>query len=129
MARYYSTQRPVMPGGYPKKADVVEIKNFDAKTFCEEIGKEAWGYIDYQGELTKDEADAYELVLGGMKTYYCVTSSVDDKGKVRAAITSVIDAVYKPENSFKSLKRKDIYTDWFESREEAEKLVEEAKTA
>ena len=46
-----------------------------------------------------------------------------------AAITNVIDAVCKPENSFKSLKHKDIYTDWFESREEAEKLVEEAKTA
>ena len=80
-------------------------------------------------ELTKEEADAYELTLGGMKTYYCVTSSVDDKGKVRAAITNVIDAACKPENSFKSLKHKDIYTDWFESREEAEKLVEEAKTA
>ena len=69
MARYYSTQRPVMPGGFPRKADVVEIKNFDVKTFCEEIGKEAWGYIEYQAELTKEEADAYELTLGGMKTY------------------------------------------------------------
>lgn len=100
MARYYSTQRPVMPGGFPRKADVVEIKNFDAKTFCEEIGKEAWGYIEYQAELTKEEADAYELTLGGMKTYYCVTSSVDDKGKVKAAITNVIEAVcYVPELS------------------------------
>ena len=59
MARYYSTQRPVMPGGFPRKADVVEIKNFDAKTLCEEIGKEAWGYIEYQGELTKEEAEAF----------------------------------------------------------------------
>lgn len=63
-----------------------------------------------------------------MKTYYCVTTTVDDKGKVIAAITDVVDAVCKPENSFRSLKRKDIYTDWFEIREEAEKLVEEAKT-
>ena len=51
MARYYSTQRPVMPGGFPRKADVVEIKNFDMKTFCEEIGKEAWGYIEYQASF------------------------------------------------------------------------------
>lgn len=129
MVRYYSTQRPVMPGCFPKKTAVEKIENFDTKTYCEEIGKEAWGYIEYRESLTKEEVDAYELTLGGMKTYYCVTSSVDDKGKVRAAITSVIDAVCKPENSFKSLKRKDIYTDWFESREEAEKLVEEAKTA
>lgn len=127
--RYYSTQRPVMLGGFPRKADVVEIKNFDVKTFCEEIGKEAWGYIEYQAELTKEEANAYELTLGGMKTYYCVTSSVDDKGKVRAAIINVIDAVCKPENSFKSLKHKDIYIDWFESWEEVEKRIEEAKMA
>lgn len=127
--RYYSTQRPVMPGGFPKKAAVEKIENFDTKTYCEEIGMEAWGYIECQEPLTKEEADAYELTLGGMKTYYCVTSSVDDKGKVMAAITNVIEAVRKPENSFKSGKRKDIYHDWFESREEAKKFVEEAKTA
>ena len=29
--RYYSTQRPIMPGSYPKPAGnpVVEIRNFD----------------------------------------------------------------------------------------------------
>ena len=121
MFRYYSTMRPVMLGGFPKKELVEKIENFDTKTFCEEIGREAWGYIEYREQLTKEEADAYELTLGGMKTYYCVTSSVDDKGNVRAAITSVIDAVCKPENSCRSLK-------YFESREDAEKLVEKVKT-
>lgn len=129
MVRYYSTQRPVLPGCFPRKADVEKIENFDTKTFCEEIGREAWGYIEYQFPLTQEDTDAYELTLGGMKTYYCVTTSVSDNGKVIAAITSVIDAVSKPENSFRSLKRKDIYNDWFESREEAEQLVEEAKYA
>lgn len=44
--RYYSTQRPIMPGSYPKPAGnpVVEIRNFDARVFCGEIGREAWGY-------------------------------------------------------------------------------------
>lgn len=60
--RYYSTQRPVMPGSYPKKAAVEEIHNFDNKTFCEEIGREAWGYIDYREELTEAEARSYELI-------------------------------------------------------------------
>ena len=50
--RYYSIMRPVMPGSYPKKAAAQEIENFDEKTFCEEIGREAWGYIDYSEELT-----------------------------------------------------------------------------
>ncbi len=129
MARYYSTQRPVMPGSFPKKAAVEKIENFDTKTYCEEIGREAWGYIEYREALTKEEADAYDLTLSGRKMYYCVTSAVDDKGNVRAVITDVVYAACKPENSFKSLKRRDIYTDWYESREEAEKLVEEANMA
>lgn len=74
--RYYSTQRPVMPGGFPKKAAVKKIENFDTKTFCEEIGREAWGFIEYREPLTKEEADAYELTLGGMKTFWCVTTAV-----------------------------------------------------
>ena len=40
--RYYSTQRPVGPGTFPKLPEnkVLEVHNFDAKTFCEEIGRE-----------------------------------------------------------------------------------------
>lgn len=129
MFRYYSTQRPVMPNCFPKSRDAAKIENFDTKIFCEEIGRDAWGYVEYPAALTKEEADAYELTLGGMKTYYCVTTSVDDNGKVLAAITSVVDAVCKPENTIKSLKRKDIYNDWFDDLEEAKKLVEEARTA
>ena len=45
-----------MPGGFPKKTAVEKIENFDTKTFCEEIGREAWGFIEYQEPLTKGEA-------------------------------------------------------------------------
>ncbi len=129
MFKYYSTQRPVMPGGILKSREAVKIENFDTRKFCEEIGRDAWGYIEYPEALTKEEVDAYELVLGGMKTYYCVTTSINDSGKVLAAITSVVDAVCKPENSFQSLKRRDVYHDWFVDLEEAKKFVEEAKAA
>lgn len=129
MKRYYSTMRPVQPGGYPNRDGVEEIHNFDTKTFCEEIGREAWGYIDYREPLTKEQAEAYELTLGGMKTYWCVTTSVDDRGRVVANITNTVEAVSKPENSSESKSRKDIYNDWFESREEAQKFVEEARMA
>lgn len=129
MFRYYSTQRPVLPGGFPKSADVEKIENFDTKIFCEEIGREAWGYIEYRSELAKEGADAYEFTLGGTKTYYCVTTSVHDSGKVMAAITSTIQAVCKPENNFKSLNKKDIYNDWFDNQEEAQAFVKEARQA
>lgn len=127
--RYYSTMRPVMPGSFPNRESVEEIHNFDTKTFCEEIGREAWGYIDYREALTKEQADAYELTLGGMKTYWCVTTAVYDSGKVVANITNTVEAVSKPENSSESKARKDIYNDWFESLEEAQEFVEEAKRA
>lgn len=129
MTRYYSTQRPILPGGYPRKATVEEIHNFDTKTFCEEIGREAWGYVEYLEPLTNEEAEAYELVMGGIKSYWCVTTSVDNRGRVVSHITNKIEAVCKPENSFTSTSRRDVYNDWFGSQDEAEKFVEEAKSA
>lgn len=127
--RYYSTQRPVLPGCYPKKAAVEEIHNFDAKIFCDEIGREAWGYIDYMKPLTNAEAESYELVPGWMKPYWCVTTSVNNRGRVVANITNRIEAICKPENTFTSTSRRDVYNDWFGSLEEAEAFVKEAKEA
>lgn len=66
MVRYYSTERPVSVGTYPKPASnhVLGIENFESKRICEEIGREAWGYIDYEHSLTIDfeNAEGYELV-------------------------------------------------------------------
>ncbi|MCI8351953.1 MAG: hypothetical protein HFJ86_12465 [Oscillospiraceae bacterium] len=126
--RYYSTQRPVSVGTYPK-AGVQEIHNFDRKTFCEDISREAWGYIDYDRELTGSEADSYELTPAGLKKFYCVTTSFDDRGRVASAITREIEAIVQPENTSSSTSRKDIYNDWFDSREAALEWVQEAKRA
>ena len=43
MYRYYLTQRPAMPGTFPKPQGnrVLSIENYDERTFCEEIGREA----------------------------------------------------------------------------------------
>lgn len=60
--KYYSTQRPVMPGGYPKSQKVLEIRNFDARQYVENIGREAWGWIEYNQPLTEKEAADYELM-------------------------------------------------------------------
>ena len=64
--RYYSTQRPVMPGGYPKPQnnEVLEIKNFDNKKFVEEVGCQAWGYIEYEKPLGHFDVVGCELEIG-----------------------------------------------------------------
>ena len=64
-----------------------------------------------------------------MKTYYCVTSSFDDRGRATANITDMIKAEEKPESTYTSTSRKDIYNDWFGSTEEAQAWVEQARCA
>lgn len=63
--RYFSTQRPVAPGTYPRPVDntVIGVTNFSGREYCEEIQQEAWGFVDYDKELREQDADMYELVL------------------------------------------------------------------
>lgn len=77
--RYYSTQRPVGPGTFPQPAwnKVLEIHNFDSKTYCEELGREAWGYIDYEQPLATEQAASYELTPERKVAAYIVYRSPD----------------------------------------------------
>ncbi len=59
-----------------------------------------------------------------MKTYWCVTSSFDDQGHAKAAITDSVKRGKKPCYTYKSCNSKDIYIDWFDNRQEAEEYVE-----
>lgn len=58
-----------------------------------------------------------------MKTWYCVTSTFDDKGRVTAAVTGTKEAGECPESTFTSTSRRDIYNDWFGSMEEANEWI------
>lgn len=126
--RYYSTQRPVTPGSYPKDG-ATYIENYSQPNFFHEIGMAAWGFIDYDRELTAEEAAQWELTPEGMKTWWGVVTTFDNNGRVTAAVTRTVRATEKPERSFTETKRKDIYLDWFDSQEEAEEFVAEAKRA
>lgn len=127
--KYYSVARPIMPGSYPNTARVVEVKNFDEPTFCLELGQKVWGVIEFEKEIPAEDATAYELIADKKKQFWAVTTSVDDNGNVAAAITDIVWAVVKPENSYLSTKRKDIYVDYFESHEEAKQHVKDAQDA
>ena len=58
--------------------------------------------------------------------FYCVTSTFDDKGRATASITDTVEIDTKPENTAKSVSRKDIYKDWFDSEEKAKEFIKEA---
>lgn len=64
-----------------------------------------------------------------MKTFWSVTTAIDNDGRVSCAITDIVRAAVKPENSFTETRSKDIWVDWFDSKEEAEERVMEAKMA
>lgn len=61
--------------------------------------------------------------------YYAVVSTYDDEGHVTANIVGSIDTEYPPENSYKSYRRKDVYTDWFKTKEDAQAFAESAEYA
>ena len=62
MKRYYSTERPVMPGSYPKPAGnpVKEIVNYDTR---QDVGGFlACGCLEYEKPLSEKDMESYELV-------------------------------------------------------------------
>lgn len=63
--KYYSTQRSIGPGTFPVWYGVVKIHNFDRRTFCEEIGREAWGCIEFVAESIPDDVVAQYELTGG----------------------------------------------------------------
>lgn len=60
--RYYSTQRPIAPGTFPKDQNApVNIVNFDTRSPVEEGRMQAWGYLEYPQPLNTKQAADYEL--------------------------------------------------------------------
>ena len=61
--RYYSTQRPVDMGTFPKPPDnkPTEIHNYDVRQPVEGGKLLAWGYLEYAKPLTEKEIRDYEL--------------------------------------------------------------------
>lgn len=62
MYRYYSTQRPITPGSYPKQNGKEIIENYEARRYIVVIGRFAWGHIEYEYPLTEKQASDYELI-------------------------------------------------------------------
>lgn len=64
MKSYYSTQRSVGPGTYPKPKGnfPLSIENYDERIFVPEIGREAWGKLTYVSPLSPEDIAEYELI-------------------------------------------------------------------
>lgn len=60
MYKYYLTMRPRSIGTQPR--DLADWKDYDKRTYVEEINHKAWGELYYERRLTQDEIKRYELI-------------------------------------------------------------------
>lgn len=60
--RYYYLLRPPGPGCQPKVS--TELHAYDCKIYDEKAGREVWGWVEYDRELSDAEIDAYDLAKG-----------------------------------------------------------------
>ena len=61
MNRYYCLYRPPCPGAIPR--GMTKIVAFDDKRHVDEIGRDAWGYVEYDKPLTAQQVIHYELAV------------------------------------------------------------------
>ena len=67
MFRYYLTQRPSMPGAFPKTQGnrVVEVENFGESRLVPMVHSQTWGYVEYDHPLSQALVRDYELREAG----------------------------------------------------------------
>lgn len=124
--RYYSTQRPIVPGSVPG-AGLTEVYNFNSKTFVPEIDREAYGWAEYDHVLTADQVEQFELVPAGMHIWWSVIHTHYNSGKVTAHLGPVTEAAEQPEKRFSASKDKRVLMTWLNSREAAERLADDLR--
>lgn len=59
--------------------------------------------------------------------YFKVVTTFDNRGKVKAGLTDIIESTSCPENSCESCGNKDIYVDYFPSELQALNFINEAR--
>lgn len=87
MYRYFSTQRPVAPGTYPKKSGC-EISNYPQKFYIDGTGFSAWGHIDYDEPLTDAEVAQYELKPDILEFNVKLTVNNEQLGRIHKLLLS-----------------------------------------
>lgn len=64
-----------------------------------------------------------------MKKFYVTCTSVFNNGRVSCNLVDCVEAEVRPESSFKSTRRCDIYVDYHDTMEDARQFIEESKLA
>ena len=126
--RYYSKLRPISYNTYPKNDNYIGFKNFDDRTFCEDVKDWAWGYVEYSERLSDRDIFAYDLIDASKRWFYGVIA-ITNKETLKT-----IAKKYK--NKFCSSIPEQLQSDgkhyekivyWFDTEEEANQMIAEYK--
>jgi hypothetical protein len=126
--RYYSKLRPVSYNTYPKNDNYIGFKNFDDRTFCDDVKDWAWGYVEYSKRLSDRDIFVYDLIDASKRWFYGVIA-ITNKETLKT-----IAKKYK--NEFCSSMPEQLQSDskhyerivyWFETEEEANQMIAEYK--
>jgi hypothetical protein len=62
--KYYLIERGPGPGAVPRdrKNLITNVEDFGSKIYVEEIGRRAWGTVEYMYPLDKKLIDDYEFI-------------------------------------------------------------------
>lgn len=83
--RYYSTQRPIAPGTFPKGDNApVTVENFDDRIPVENGQMQAWGYLEYLKPLTAKQQSDYELKPAGTACDKMASQKIEKRKSVLA---------------------------------------------
>ncbi len=117
--RYYSAHRPVTPGSFPKPEGnkVLNVTSFDDKTYCEELGREAWGYVEYERPLSEKEAQDWELTPDWPLWFPVTVSSRKHGGGLRVTSGRPIRAAQRPEDTKGDTPKMQFKTRYFRPQE------------
>ncbi len=123
--KYYSTHRPVAPGSFPKPEGnkVLKIHNYDGKTYCEELGREAWGYVEYERPLSEEEMQGWELTPDWPLWFPVTVSSRKHGGGLRVFSGQIVRAAQRPEDIKKESPKMQLKARFFSSLQEAERVA------
>lgn len=123
--RYYSTQRPVAPGTFPQPQgnEVVDIHNYDSKTYCEKLGWDVLGHITYEQPLAPGEAEKWELTPDAGLWFPVTVSSRKHGGGLRVTSGRPIRAEQRPADTMGDTKKVQFKTRYFSSWREAQRIM------
>lgn len=101
--RYYSTQRPIAPGTFPKGENApVTVENFDDRIPVENGQMQAWGYLEYLKPLTAKQQSDYELKPAGTACDKTASQKIEKRKSVLADLRAKQAQVEQSKKSVQS---------------------------